>query len=558
VRKLNSGKICFACISAYLFICTLFFSCAQILNPGGGAKDTAVPQVVKYTPDSAAKNFKGKEINIAFDEYIQLKDLNSQLTVSPPLEIQPEVKLVKNKIINIEFKEPLKDNSTYTINFGSSIADITEGNVKENFQYVFSTGNFIDSLSLTGTVMYAQDLKPEKDVLVMLYSDFSDSVVFKRKPDYFGKTKTDGSFQINNIRNGKYKVIALKDEDENFLYTPVAEYFAFADSLIDLTKNKKVNLYLFKEEEQKLFLRKWGTSYGSVSLIFSKPIDKIETKGFNNTDTKDFLKEENLTRDTIIYWFPKFTDDSIQFYVDVNGNRFDTINICGCTLKKKKINAPEKLEVSSNLVPGKLFDYNPINLMLRFNHPVKLMEKGKILYSEDSVLIEKHRFFLGGKENSRKLMLGLILDTIPPDLVQSNLFKENKNYNILIPKGTFTDIFGLTNDSFKLEFKTQEQKYYGTLKVKLTTKTGEKKIVQLLDEKGSVIKSEIIEGNKDLFYDYLAPKNFKIRVIYDANNNGKWDTGNFMNKKQPEKVIYYTQPITVRSNWDLEIEWEIK
>ena len=293
---------------ALLGMTIVFFSCAQILNPGGGAKDTTAPRVVKYIPDSAAINFKGKEINIAFDEYIQLRDLNSQLIVSPPLETQPEVKLVKNKIINLEFKEPLKDNTTYTINFGNAIADITEGNVKENFQYVFSTGSFIDSLSLTGSVMYAQDLKTEKNVLVMLYSDFSDSVVFKRKPDYFGKTKADGSFQINNIRSGKYKVVALKDEDGNFVYTPAAEYFAFADSLVDLTKNKKVNLHLFKEEEQKLFLRKMAPGYGSVTLIFSKGVNKIEIKGFNKTNTKDFIKEANIAQDTVTYWFPNFTN----------------------------------------------------------------------------------------------------------------------------------------------------------------------------------------------------------------------------------------------------------
>ena len=554
MRKLNSGKICFVCISAHVFISTLFFSCAQILNPSGGPKDNSPPRVVKYMPDSAAKNFKGKEINIAFDEYIQLKDLNSQLTVSPPLETQPEIKLLKNKIINIEFKEPLKDNSTYTINFGGAITDITEGNVKENFQYVFSTGNFIDSLSLTGSVMYAQDLKPEKNVLVMLYSDFSDSVVFKRKPDYFGKTKTDGSFQINNIRSGKYKVVALKDEDGNFLYTPIAEYFAFADSFIDLSKNKKVNLYLFKEEEQKLFLRKMIPGYGSATLIFSKPIDKIEIKGFGKTDTKGFIKENNYVQDTVTYWFPNFTDDSIQFYLDVNRSRFDTVNISGGSLKKKKINAPEKLEIKTNIVPGQAFDLNKY-LYISLSHPIPAKSDPtiKIILLENKDSIGHDFLFLGNDIRT----FGINPDRLP-SVKPIQGFKSDSSYQLLILPGAFTDIFGLTNDTLKINFKTQEQKYYGTLKVKLTTKTGEKKIVQLLDEKGNVVKSDIIDGNKNLFYDYLAPKNFKISVIYDSNNNGKWDTGNFMNNKQPEKVVYYTQPITVRSNWDMEIEWEIK
>ncbi|MEW6467527.1 MAG: Ig-like domain-containing protein [Bacteroidota bacterium] len=535
-----------------LFSISLAFSCAQILNPGGGPKDTEAPVAVKYMPDSAARNFSGNEITIAFNEYIRLNDLSSQLVISPPVETQPEVRLVKNRIVNLEFKEPLKENTTYTINFGNAVTDITEGNVKENFTYVFSTGDYIDSLTLSGSVMYAQDLRPEKGVLVMLYSDHSDSVVFKRKPDYFGKTKADGSFQINNIRAGKYKVAALKDEDGDFLYTPVAEHIAFSDSLLDLQKNKKINLHLFKEKAKKLFVVRGASGYGSYTMIFSKPLEKIGIKGYNQTDTKNFIQEASAGLDTMTWWFPGFTDDSIQFYVDVNGQRFDTVNICGCALKKKKVNAPEKLEVRTNVIPGQLFDYSR-HLSLTLSHPVaeKLTDKARAPVTDSAKLTLRTK--------SGPVPFVLSMNDIRHFRIAPRVtgFQPDSSYTLLILPGAFTDVFGLTNDSVKIEFKAQEAKYYGTLKVKATVKSEGAKIIELIDDKGNVVRSDVIKGNKDLFYEYLPPKNFRLRVIYDENNNGKWDTGDYSTKKQPEKVIYYNQPVNVRSNWDLELEWNL-
>ena len=192
----------------YIVFVSFFFSCAQVVIPSGGNKDIVPPKVVKYIPDSASINFKSKSIAIFFDEFVHLKDLNNQLIISPPLEYQPDIKL-KNKIITIDFdkNEILKSNTTYSISFGNAIQDIHENNPIENFKYVFSTGNFIDSLIVKGKIENAFDHKTEKGILVMLYNDFNDSVIYKNKPQYFSKTKEDGSFQINNISDGKFKNI---------------------------------------------------------------------------------------------------------------------------------------------------------------------------------------------------------------------------------------------------------------------------------------------------------------------------------------------------------------
>ncbi|MFI5164899.1 MAG: Ig-like domain-containing domain, partial [Bacteroidia bacterium] len=201
-------KYCF-----YFLLFTFYFlleHCAQIVIPGGGPRDATPPRVVKYMPDSAATNFNTKTIAITFDEYIQLSDLQRELTISPPMNIQPDVKY-KGKTLLIELKDSLQKNTTYCLNFGSAIRDFTESNPKTNFQYIFSTGSFIDTLKLSGTVKNAFDLKSEKGILVMLYDTYNDSVPYKKLPSYFAKTGDDGSYTIRNIRPGNYKAFALKD-----------------------------------------------------------------------------------------------------------------------------------------------------------------------------------------------------------------------------------------------------------------------------------------------------------------------------------------------------------
>ena len=243
-----------------------------MVTPSGGEKDIDAPKVVKYVPDSASLNFRSKSIAVFFDEFIKLNDLNNQLIISPPLENIPDIK-VKNKSLIIDFdkKEVLKPNSTYTINFGKALQDIHEGNFNENFKYIFSTGSFIDTLMLKGKIENALDHKTEKGVLVMLYTDFSDSVIYKKKPVYFAKTKEDGTFQIENIRKDNYKLFALKDANANYLYDSEAESVGFMDSLIDVSKKRIFLIDVFQEPVKKVFLKKTiNSSFGKIIFVFNK------------------------------------------------------------------------------------------------------------------------------------------------------------------------------------------------------------------------------------------------------------------------------------------------
>lgn len=538
----------------------LLASCAQIVAPGGGAKDTTAPKVLKYNPDSAQLGFNSKLIEINFDEYIQLKDLNNQLIISPPLNKTPDID-VKNKTLNIEFdkNEVLKSNTTYCISFGNAVTDVNEGNPIENFKYIFSTGTFIDSLKVKGRVQTAFDHRNEKGILVMLYSDLSDSVVFKSQPDYFGKTKADGTFEINNVKSGKYKMVAIKDANANYKYDGESESIAFYDSLVDASVKKDIELELFQEPSKKVFLKKaTHPSYGRFDFVFSQGSDSIRINNLSN-DLKGVQEyfEFSKNKDSLSYWITNYQKDSIVLQIS-NGNKIiDTLEFKFIN-KEEALKAkrnPLKLSVVNSPDGNQSFDLNK-NLVLVLSNPVKnIAGSDKIIFKEDTTVIANKQFDLISTQSERAI-IQLLLKS---ESGKNNIIKENTNYSLFIPPGTFTDIFNLMNDTIKIDFKTRESKYYGSLKLKLNIpETKSNYIIQLIDEQGLIQREQNIKKSEELLYEFLHPKKYKLKIIVDENNNGKWDSGNYLQHTQAEKVIYNSELINVRSNWDLELDWKVQ
>lgn len=558
----------YAGIGLFLLICTLIYSCAQVVAPGGGVKDITPPKVVKYIPDSASLNFGSKSIVVFFDEFIQLRDLNSQLIISPPLENTPDIK-VKNKTLTIDFDkdESLKPNTTYSISFGNALQDIHENNPVDNFKYIFSTGSFIDSVIVKGKIENAFDHKADKGVLVMLYTDFSDSVIYKKKPDYFAKTKEDGTFQIDNIRAGKYKLLVLKDANANYKYDSENESVGFIDALVDVSEKQKIIIDVFQEPVKKLFLKKTNyNSFGKISFIFNKPADSIRIEPLNQTfNDKDIFLDFSKNKDTLNYWFRKDDKDSIILQVKNGKKIIDTLDFK--IIKKedalKSRRSPLKLVVVSSPAGNQNVDLNS-DFKIVFNNPLdpvlfsNIINK-EIILVEDTIPIKdyKNLFYVLEPFNTISINNKVIgkdgsIKVVPV------VFKENTNYHLFIAPGTFTDIFGLQNDSIKINFKTREEKFYGTLKLNLDIPaTSGNYIIQLLDEKENIVRVSNINRSETLFYEYLYPKKYKLKIIYDNNANYKWDTGNLLQKIQPEKVIYNAEPVNTRPNWDLELEWKV-
>ena len=555
----NGHSVLFLLISSILF-----YSCAQIVAPTGGKIDKTPPKIVKYTPDSAALNFNTKKITFIFDELIQLRDLNNQLIISPPLEFIPDAQ-AKNESLIFEFdkKENLKPNTTYSINFGNSVQDIHESNPLENFKYVFSTGSSIDSLSVKGKVETAFGHKPEKGVLVMLYSNYNDSSVYKNMPDYFSKTKEDGTFEINHIRAGSYKALALKDANANFKYDNESESIGFKDTLIDVSLKQTIALKLFQQPEKKLFLKSSIRNYGNITLIFNKPVGEITISPLNHTFAeKDVFINYSRNKDTVNYWFKDVEKDSLALQIANDNVVVDTLSFK--VIKKadalKSSRNPLKFKLLSSPDKNQNFELNA-EMILTFNNPIEpaLIEdikKKEINLIEDSIPYEGYKDLFYQQKTIYSFAVSTKSDK--PQAAAAPVLKENTKYHLFIPPGTFTDIFGLTNDTINIDFKTREEKQYGTLKLKLDIPEAKGNyIVQLLDEKETIVRESIIKKSEIIFHQYLLPKKYKLKIIVDDNANNKWDTGNLSASLQPEKVIYNAELITTRPNWDFELEWKV-
>lgn len=563
-KRILSYRSCFLFFVPYF----LLSGCAQIVVPSGGPKDLKAPMVEKYVPDSAATNFTAKAITIVFDEYIQLTDLQKEITISPPMRFQPEVR-AKGKMLQMELKDTLKDNTTYVINFGSAIRDFTESNAKKDFKYIFSTGNIIDTLKVAGTVKGAYDQKTEKGVLVMLYESHDDSVPYTMGPSYFAKTNADGSYKISNIRPGRYKAFALKDANGNYKYDVPTESIGFSDTLIKISKNTKLDLRLFVEEPRRQYLLKsFVAGYGRMMLLYSKPVGKISYQALNKTtQTETFLTEYNRGRDSIRVWFPVFSKDSLFFKVVVDEKVIDTVRIGTGQFQREGGRGGElRLIAATNAKKDKPFDIGN-TLQIVFNHPIKAYSENRIDFMQGNIKIE--HFLLSWEErtfdvgNIEKIIMKDSSGVVLLDTTNKSMYTispaplDTGSYSLFIPPGTFTDIFDLTNDTVKVDFKTQEEKFYGTLKLTLKMKYRIPFVLELINEKGVVFN--YARAERGIFsYLFMPPGAYKLRVIYDQNGDGKWNTGNYLEKKKPETIIYYPGAVTIRSNWDLELDWKVE
>jgi uncharacterized protein (DUF2141 family) len=533
----------------FIFI-VLASSCAQVLTPDGGPKDMIPPHVVGYTPDSAATNFTGNKIVLRFDEYIQLKDLNNQLIISPQLKNDPDV-VIRRKEIVITLNDTLLPNTTYSISFGNAIRDITEENVLDNFRYVFSTGPTIDSLRLSGKVVNASTLSGEKGMLVMLYANTGDSVPMKQRPYYFAKTRDDGSFVMTNLRAGKYKLVALDDKNSNYLFDNAAERIAFSSDLIDLTNNNDtINLKIFKEDASKQERIK-ALQYAPGRFLFSYAASlKDPQVSFVPAlpAGMEMFKEVSVTGDSIDFWIHPVLLDSVMFVIrDAATNLNDSVTLMLVkTFEKSKrgrgaSNDPRTLVMNPNVANGQLFDLGK-SLVITTNNPLKIFNP------KDFILLK-------GKDT---LKTDLALSANKRLITFNYTFEEDSAYSLFIKPGAVTDWFGQKNDTIKVNFKMREARYYGTLVVKLAGLPAGNYLLRVVNDKDMIVRETKISGATTATFEVLPPGTYRLKLIADENKNGVWDSGNYLQHKQPERVIYYINPVKMRSGWDMDVEWIFK
>lgn len=550
-------------------------SCAEPSMPQGGPKDTQPPAFSKkrYSTPNEMTNFEYKEVILTFDEWVKLQNAYSQVIISPPLEERPTIK-VRNKSVVVSWKEALKDSTTYLIQYGEAIQDLTEGNKAANIVRVFSTGDFIDSLHTEGQVVDAVTREPQKDVLVMLYQNLADSVPKTEKPYYFTKTNEQGKFRINYIKAGRYQIFALLEKNNNYKFDQVNESIAFLDStfVIRDTIQPIIRLKLFTEQQKIAVLEDELEYTGQLRLLFNSRIEskiKVELIGVPNFEYTIWQKA-----DTAVIWFDSPLDSSQKAQFVLTNEKeglLDTVEIKKSTIArlveasisvdwkqtKKTTKGNRRAATTKNTQPTvqKLHPKTQ-EFPLVFNIPVQNWDTTKIILSEDTIISSLDS--LGEKIELDTFLQVRMPFSIRKDSVRANRLYLSANWDTLhqyqlqiLPEGIANKEKAYNEDTLIKIYEFEPYDNYGDLRAAIVDMNKDSNyIIQLVDDKEKILQQKLVTNTDSttIFYEKLKVNNYTLRVIVDENENGVWDTGDYDKKRQPEPVIN-SKSIVLKKGW---------
>ncbi len=583
--------------------------CAKVGMPSGGLKDSLPPVPVKADPPNYSINFSSNRIDVQFNEFIQLKNVNRELIISPPLEKDPVVRL-RGKGFVVDLDAELRDSTTYTLNFGNAVADNNEGNVRVNYEYVFSTGSYLDSLFIQGKILHAFTHKPpEEPFFINLYRSLEDSVPLKEAPDFISKSREEGTFAINNLLSDTFRLFALIDANFNLIYDIREEPIAFLDSNIILNpedfklpplpdtslltadtiqsgltadslvqdsirqlKRKRglpeLVLYFFTAEPEIQYITDYTrTKEDQLTILFNRPPrGEVDFRALNIPDSNWYIREPSLLGDTISLWvvdsqavamdsielaFHYYKTDSflnLQAFTDtLIFQYFEGSKASG---KKRSESAqatesPFNLNVTTIPRKGGVLDMNR-EYTFRFPRPPRSYDTSLMDFFrvEDTLQIPELPV-LYRKENK------------PLDLYLKLRQEGGEQYKLDLYPGAFRDYLGNTNDTTQLTFSVQVPEHYGSIFLNLG---GLKKrsVIQLLDKSDKPVRQKPALMDGSIEFPFLEPGEYRFRLFYDPNANERWDTGDYLEKKQPERAFHFEQFVNVRANWDLEVSWDLQ
>ncbi len=584
-----------------LSLYTLTNSCAQQQQLGGGPRDTFPPNLISHlsTPNFQT-NFEKKDIRLVFDEYIELRDVIKQVVVSPPLTYIPKVKRTKGfKTAEFQFNEEevLKEGVTYAISFGESIKDLTEGNEVENLQFLFSTGDYIDSLEMSGTITDVLTGDPVPDALFLLYENFADTVVRTEKPYYFGKADKYGNFTIKYLKAGAFKGFALEDQDLNYLFNIPKERIGFTlDSIIiNDSIETTISIQLFEENTTLVKPRIDASTYGLVKMGFKRPpYDAIL-----NYDVVGQEIYKETEGDTIRYWYNLKDSLDWNFYFQ-RDTLVDTLRIRALT---RNITP---LALARERAPDKEIPLNPFKtLPLTFNHPIKNLDTSLVNFRQvtiqqaddgDSTLVNANDSLnLEVEENPVRVIItdstaiireetaGITLETsdstiapivqkgprlvakhkidsvIKRTLIIDYEWEEEVTYQLEILPGAIIDWYDEPNtDTILLNYAVQPKNDFGTINLTATEMDSTKNYWFQLLLGENVVKAFAVQNKQEYkeSFSALLPGKYSIKVVEDLDENSRWSTGNYDKKLQPERIS--TASIEeLRAGWDVEAEVKV-
>lgn len=518
--------------------------CAKIIAPTGGEKDTIAPKIVleKSTPNLQT-NFRPLKISLTFDEWVQLNQPTQQVVVSPPLSKSPNIALLGKTVTLDLSEETLRENATYTINFGEAVQDYTERNSAKNLRFVFSTGNYIDSLTVGGRVTNNSTGTAAKDVLVMLYDNLNDTVVRTERPFYFAKTDKDGRFLVQNVRSGTFKIFALIDENFNYRYDTEAEQIGFLFKNITVSGSDSVApdvaLSVFLPNPMLRRTASLTKEYGHLRLAYNQPLyDSLFVRAEPSFPT-DYIEQ---SKDTLHFWYADTTTSRI-LYVNDGKEYFDTVRVnlpksANFYKKNKKTNLqlPEGKKRKTTILQN---PHQPLELV--FKHPFYDIDTAKWLLTEDTLQKRVKPYFQRFGSSMKNLAVHYP-------------WREGMPYQLTLLPGAVKDVFGLENDTIVLDYTVDAAKNYGNIEVVVTGLSKDSSyVVQLLNAQDKVVETIVVNNETEIRQKYkaLPTGNYKLKWIEDINGNGRWDTGKYPNR-YPEKIKIGASE-ELRPNWDLEL-----
>lgn len=588
-------------------ITPMLYSCAKMGAPDGGWYDETPPRVIGATPAEKSTHIDKRNIRINFNEFVKIDNPTQNVVVSPPQLEVPEIK-GEGKSINVKLIDKLQPNTTYTIDFSNAISDNNEGNPLGNFTYSFSTGNHIDTLEVAGYVVQVADLEPVKGILVGLYADLSDTA-FKTKPMLrVSRTDSRGHFIIRGVAPGKYRVYALQDADGNYSFNQRSEMLAFNHDIIEPSFRPDVRQDTLWRDSLHI------ESIAQVSYTHFLP-DNICLRAFNeivtdrhllkserpepnhftlyytygdsvlpnvrglNFNTKDaFVVESSAHKDTVTYWLRDtalVNRDTLKMVVTQNisdstgvlRQQEDTLTLLAKVPYAKRLKDKQKAFDEWKKKQDKLKKRGEPYETTMPEEPLKLeiTPSGDMDPDQNISIVAKEplkdvdtnhvRLFSHPSGDSLWYKEPYELKRISNEEFQVKAaWKPGTEYSFEADSTAFETIYGTMSGKLKQGLKVRGEDAYASLIMTISGMQGRHIIAQLLDGQSKIVKQSFTDNGQAEFY-YLKPGKYFMRIIVDANNNKKWDTGNYDTNLQPEEVYYNPDEIECKAKWDLTLTW---
>lgn len=593
-------------------------ACASIGNPDGGRYDEEPPVVVQCFPkDKSTQNDK-KKLSILFNEFVKLENANDKVVVSPP-QIEAANVRADGKRIKIDLFDDLLENTTYTIDFSDAIEDNNEGNPMGNYTYSFSTGETIDTMEISGTVLNAEDLEPVKGVMVGLYpadSTFSDTLFTTMPMTRVSRTNGSGRFVIKGVKPGKYYAYALKDADGNYIFNQKSEAVGWDTTLLitsskpdirmdtiwrDTTRYDSIRVvpythYLPDDVVIRLFLEGGQDQHllkterpvpEYFTLYFTAPSDSLPLIKGINFDEKCLVPEYSQHYDTITYWV---TDTMFSYQIDTLAmtltymetdttgtlvQRTDTLEMASKLTREKQRkeqlkqieewnkDREKKAKKAKTPLPYEENPYERIYLTMTGKPAGSIDPNQNILFtaSEPVARIDTSKIHFFQKQDSNWIPTPFLFLPVEGRKKEYILYAEwqpKEQYSFQVDSAAITSILGNINKPIKQEFRVRDLDEYGALFIRAIAPGDTALVIQLLGRSDKPVRQLRADkdGRADFFY--LKPGEFFLRCFIDRNGNDKWDTGNYAEGLQPEEVFYFPKPIEVKAKWDIEQDWNIR